>query len=125
MMRFLKRPLRAIWVWTYPLEPSSHEEDRAVHRAVGSPAPACRVSEETGLLMDLMVRELVRLQKQLDQLQQAVEDLAAANRPGCRRRRIRVRRTRVERKGRLNRHGDDRRPDRPGVQVASKTSQIR
>ena len=26
--------------------------------------------------MDLMVRELVRLQKQLDQLQQSVEDLA-------------------------------------------------
>jgi hypothetical protein len=39
-------------------------------------ASACRVSEETGLLMDLMVRELVRLQKQLDQLQQSVDDLA-------------------------------------------------
>jgi hypothetical protein len=75
-MRFLKRPLRAVWVWTYPLRrPLTKRIEELIARSTPQ-MPACRVSEETGLLMDLMVRELVRLQAQIDQLQQAVEDLA-------------------------------------------------
>ena len=36
---------------------------------------ACHVPIETGLVMDHMVRELVRLQLQVNRLQQAIEDL--------------------------------------------------
>jgi hypothetical protein len=76
MMSLLKRPLRALWVWTYPLRrPLTKRIEDLIARSAPQ-IPACRVSEETGLLMDLMVRELVRLQKQLDHLQQSVEDLA-------------------------------------------------
>ena len=74
-MSFLKRPLRAIWVKTYPLRrPIMRRAELFIARSVPQTS-ACRVSEETGLLMDLMVRELVRLQKQLDHLQQSVDDI--------------------------------------------------
>ncbi len=88
MKRLIKRPLKAFWRWTHPLRrPFTRKAEAFLARAVAqAPIPAphvhvgcnCRVNEETSVLMDFMVRELVRLQDQVERLQVAVEDLAPA-----------------------------------------------
>lgn len=88
MKRLLKRPLKAFWRWTHPLRrPLVRKAEAFLARAyANAPIPAphvhvdchCRVTEETGVLMDFMVRELVRLQDQVERLHLTVEDLAPA-----------------------------------------------
>jgi hypothetical protein len=76
MKRLFRRALKAIWMRTHPIRhPLMRKLEDLIARSTPR-TPPCRVSDETGLLMDLMVRELVRLQKQVDAIQQAVEDLA-------------------------------------------------
>jgi hypothetical protein len=76
MTSLLKRLLKALWNSTLPVRrPLTKKIEDLISRSAPK-IPACRVSDDTGLLMDLMVRELVRLQKQLDELQQSVDDLA-------------------------------------------------
>lgn len=86
MKRLIKRPLKAIWRWTHPVRrPFVRKAEALLARSFAhAPVPQphvhvacnCRVNEETGVLMDFMVREMVRLQDQIERLQQAVEDLA-------------------------------------------------
>lgn len=86
MKRLIKRPLKALWRWTHPLRrPVVRKVEALLARSIAQAsltAPhfhvTCngRVTEETGVLMDFVVRELVRLQDQVDRLQQSVEDLA-------------------------------------------------
>jgi hypothetical protein len=90
MKRLIKRPLKAIWRWTAPARrPFVRKAEAFLARAYAqAPIPAphvhltcnCRVTEETSLLMDYMVRELVRLQTQVERLQEAVDDLSPARR---------------------------------------------
>jgi hypothetical protein len=78
MKHLLKRLLKAIWNLTSPARrPLTRKLEAMIARSMPA-SPACRVSEETGLLMDLLVRELVRLQKHVDQLHESIEDLAPA-----------------------------------------------
>ena len=78
MKRLIKRTLRAIWELAGPIRrPIARRMEQFIARSVPD-RHACHVSAETGLLMDLMVRELVRLQKQVDQVQQALEELTPA-----------------------------------------------
>ncbi len=86
MKRLMKRVLRAIWRLTAPVRRPIVQKTEAMLRRCCVQPPAhpphvhlvCKVSEETGLLMDHMVRELVRLQSQIERLQHAVEDLTPA-----------------------------------------------
>src|SRR6185312_11031777 len=88
MKRLMKRPFKAIWRLTHPVRrPIVRKLEAFLARsyALGPVAPHhvhvscdCRVAEETSLLMDYMVRELVRLQSQVERLQQAVDDLTPA-----------------------------------------------
>jgi hypothetical protein len=80
MKRLIKLPIKVIWRLTHPLRrPVVRRVENLIRRCAVQPPPqvhvVCRVPEETGLIMDHMVRELVRLQTQLDRLQQMVEDL--------------------------------------------------
>ena len=86
MKRLIKWPLKVVWRWTAPLRrPIVRKLEAFLARAYAqAPIPhphihiACngRVTEETGVLMDFLVRELVRLQDQVERLQQTVENLA-------------------------------------------------
>src|SRR5437588_13062842 len=83
MKRLVKRPLQLIWRLTLPARrPLARRLEEFIARATAHPAPqvhvACEVTAETGVLMDHLVRELVRLQGQVDALRQAVEQLAPA-----------------------------------------------
>lgn len=88
MKRLIKFPLRMLWRLTAPVRrPLVRKVEALLARAVArAPVPAphvhvaceCRVNAEAGLLMDYMVRELVRVQTRLDHLQEAVEGLAPA-----------------------------------------------
>ena len=81
MKRWLKLPARAFWRLTGPLRrPFYRRLEALIRRNAVQPAPhvhvACHVTEETNLLMNHMVRELVRLQTQVERLRESVEDLA-------------------------------------------------
>jgi hypothetical protein len=78
MKRLLKLPLKAVWRWTAPLRrPVMARYETVLVRCVARQPPhVCQVTAETNLLMDNLVRELVRLQKQVDLLQSAVEAFA-------------------------------------------------
>jgi hypothetical protein len=86
LKRLIKRPFKALWRWTSVLRrPIARKAEAFLIRAyMHAPIPAphvhvgcnCRVNEETGVLMDFMVRELVRLQDQVERLQYAVVELA-------------------------------------------------
>ena len=80
MKRLIKFSLRAVWRLALPLRrPVIRRLDELIRRNSVQPPPqihvACHVPEETGLIMDHMVRELVRLQNQVNVLQQMIEDL--------------------------------------------------
>jgi hypothetical protein len=74
MKRLVKRVLKAIWDATRPLR-------RPILRKVEAFMIRCLrptetlLAHETNALMDHLIRELVRLQRQVEGLQQAVEDL--------------------------------------------------
>ncbi len=80
MKRLLKLSIKAVWRLALPLRrPIIARLDELIRRNAVQPPPqlhvACHVPEETSLVMDHMVRELVRLQIQINRLQQTVEDL--------------------------------------------------
>ena len=76
MKRLIKRPLKMIWGWTaFVRRPVTVRVEAMLVRCCNRPRP-CHVSEETGLVMDHLLREVVRLQRQVEALLQAVEDLA-------------------------------------------------
>jgi hypothetical protein len=86
MKRLIKRPLRAIWRMTHPVRrPIVRKLEAFLARTYAqaqAPMPQphvhvacnCRVTEETSLVIDYMVRELVRLQIQVDRLEQVLDD---------------------------------------------------
>ena len=81
MKRLIKFPLKAVWRFTLPVRrPFVARFEAMIVRCCASTRQPhhCHVSVETGLVMDHLVRELVRLQAQVDLLQLAVDDLAPA-----------------------------------------------
>jgi hypothetical protein len=83
MKWLIKRSFRALWRFALPLRrPVVRRLDALIRRNAVQPPPqvhmTCHVPVETGLVMDHMVRELVRLQAQVDRLQQAIDDLFPA-----------------------------------------------
>ena len=78
MKRLLKRGLKAIWQATAFLRrPILAKFERFLMRCL-RPTEAL-LANETNVLMNHVVRELVRLQRQVDGLQQVIEDLSVAN----------------------------------------------
>ncbi len=80
MKRLLKLSIKAVWRLALPLRrPVIRRLDELIRRNAIQPPPqvhlSCHVPEETSLVMDHMVRELVRLQIQINRLQQTVEGL--------------------------------------------------
>jgi hypothetical protein len=77
MKRLIKAMLKAPWRWSQPLRrPFVRKLEAFLARSF---RPSDRILvEETNALMDQVVRELVRLQRQVEYLQQAVEDLSPA-----------------------------------------------
>ena len=80
MKRLIKFPFKVVWRLALPLRrPIIRRLDELIRRNSVQPPPqvhlSCRVPDETNLIMDHMVRELVRLQSQVDRLQQLIEDL--------------------------------------------------
>jgi len=81
MNRLLKFPFKVLWRMTAPVRRPLVRRLEALLTRCCSPTyhlnntNICHVTEESNLLMDHMVRELVRLQKQVDQLHHAVEDI--------------------------------------------------
>ena len=83
MKRLMRHAFKAIWRLALPLRrPIIRRLDELIRRNAIQPPPqvhlACHVRDETGLMMDHMVRELVRLQSQVNRLQQTIEDLVPA-----------------------------------------------
>jgi hypothetical protein len=82
MKRLLKVPARMMWRMTRPLRvPIMRKFDAMIMRIFAQNRNlmhVCHVTEETSLLMDHMVRELVRLQTKVESLQATVEDLSSA-----------------------------------------------
>jgi hypothetical protein len=74
MKRLVKRVLKAIWRGTVPLRrPILGKLDQFLRRCLD---PSVRgVPNETDVLMDHVVRELVRLQRQVESLEQAILEL--------------------------------------------------
>lgn len=83
MKHLIKQPMKAFWRWTHPVRrPITRKVEAMISRAcvvqlATHPAIASPASEETALLMDHMIRELIRLQTRVDTLQDAIADLAA------------------------------------------------
>jgi hypothetical protein len=71
MKRLVKRGLKAVWRWTIPLRrPILSKLEQFLRRCLD---PSVRgVPNETDVLMDHVVRELVRLQRQVEALEQAI-----------------------------------------------------
>ena len=89
MKSLIKRPLKAVWRWTHPLRrPVLRKVEaflaRTYAQAVPSPhvhvACNCRVNEDTSVLMDFLVRELVHLQDQVESLRETVADMSQEGR---------------------------------------------
>src|SRR5438128_11111154 len=81
MRKMIKRPFKAIWRWTFPMRRPIivRFEAMLARAAAASRHPLhCYVNEETSLVMDHMIRELVRLQAQVERLEQAINDLTPA-----------------------------------------------
>src|SRR5262249_7718864 len=74
MKRLLKTVAKALWRGTLPLRrPLSRKFEGYLSRCL---KPTERLlADETNTLMEHVVRELVRLQRQVDHLQQTIEDL--------------------------------------------------
>lgn len=80
MNRIIKLPFKLIWRIALPLRrPVIRRLDELIRRNAVQPPPQvhlnCHVPQETSLIMDHMVRELVRLQNQVNRLQETIEDL--------------------------------------------------
>src|SRR5947209_4293380 len=78
MKRLVKSVLKAMWRGTLPLRrPLLRKFEAYLARCL---RPAERfVTDETNVLMDHVIRELVRLQRQVEALHEAIEDLAPAH----------------------------------------------
>ncbi len=74
MKRLVKRMLKAIWEATRPLRRPILRKVEAFMIRCLRPTEAL-LAHDTNALMDHLIRELVRLQRQVEGLQQAVEDL--------------------------------------------------
>ena len=74
MKRLVKRVLKMLWKATSPLRRPILRKAEAFLTRCLRPTEAL-LAHETNVLMDHVVRELVRLQRQVEGLQQAVEDL--------------------------------------------------
>ena len=84
MKKWIKAPLKAIWRWTFSIRrPVIMKLSGFIARSVPRPVHHCHVSDETGLVMDHMVRELVRLQKQVEHLQMLIEEQSLRLEPGA------------------------------------------
>jgi hypothetical protein len=70
----MKRILQAVWGATRPLRRPVLRKVEAFMIRCLRPTEAL-LAHETNALMDHLIRELVRLQRQVEGLQQAVEDL--------------------------------------------------
>ena len=77
MKRLVKTGLKALWRGTLPIRrPLMAKFEAYLARCL---RPTERfLTEETNVLMDHVVRELVRLQRQVESLQQAIEELSPA-----------------------------------------------
>ncbi len=78
MKKLLKVPIKAFWRMTGPVRrPFVRKFEAMVARGCASinDTHICPVNEETTLVMDHLVRELVRLQGKVDRLLEAIEDL--------------------------------------------------
>src|SRR3954451_8908855 len=84
MNRLIKLPLRVVWRLMLPVRgPVVRRLEEIITRCTAHQQPQpqpqthvmCEVSAETGVLMDHMIRELVRLQSQVDLLRRAVEEI--------------------------------------------------
>jgi hypothetical protein len=74
MKRFLKRVLKAAWRTTEPIRaPIVRKLENFLRRALQPTEPG--MLNETDVLMDHVVRELVRLQCQVETLQQTIVEL--------------------------------------------------
>jgi hypothetical protein len=88
MKRLIKQPLKALWRWTGIVRrPFVRKAEAFLARSYAqAPIPHphvhvacnCRVNEDTGVLMDFLVRELVRLQDQVVRLQTTIEERTTA-----------------------------------------------
>ena len=84
MKSLIKAPLKALWRWTLPIHrPILRKISGFIARSVTSSVNQAPVTEETGLLMDHMIRELVRLQKQVEHLQTLIEEQSHRLEPGA------------------------------------------
>jgi hypothetical protein len=74
MKRLVKHILKGLWRATSPLRrPILRKVEAFMTRSLRQ--SEALLAHETNVLMDHVVRELVRLQRQVEGLQQAVEDL--------------------------------------------------
>lgn len=75
MKRVIKKFAKVLWRGTFPLRrPFLRKFEAYLSRCL---RPTERfLTEETNILMEHVVRELVRLQRQVDYLQQTLEELA-------------------------------------------------
>jgi hypothetical protein len=77
MKRLVKRGLKSVWRSTEPLRrPILRKLENFLRRALQSTEPG--LLSETDVLMDHVVRELVRLQCQVEALQQTIIELLPA-----------------------------------------------
>jgi hypothetical protein len=80
MKRLIKMPLRLAWRLTLPVRrPLVRRIEVLIARSTAQahvhPHIVCEVSAETGVLMDHMIRELIRLQIQVETLSRAIEQI--------------------------------------------------
>lgn len=87
MRRLLKSVLRAMWRSTLPfrrpflrkvndyLARSLHPTERLLAEHLGA---SRALADETTILMDQIIRELVRVRRQVEELQQAVDELSGS-----------------------------------------------
>jgi hypothetical protein len=86
MKGLIKLPLKAFWRLTGTVRrPVVRKVENLLRRCCTVEhhhhPVACHVTDETSLLMDHMIRELVRLQAKVDRLQDAVAELSPAVEP--------------------------------------------
>lgn len=80
MKRLVKTMLRTAWNWTRPMRrPFVNKFHRFLERSLEQSGR--QLTDETNLLMNHVVRELVRLQRQVEELQETVERLADSEAP--------------------------------------------
>src|SRR3954454_18686983 len=81
MKKIIKRGLKAVWRMMEPVRrPIMRKLENFMRRCLVAAEPG--LNHETDVLMDHVVRELVRLQCQVESLEQAVLDLADARGQG-------------------------------------------